>query len=164
MHTDLGDHIAFAKVNGVIHPLDKELQNGDVLEIIIDKSRKPSPFWLGFVKTIKAKNSIRAYLRKGDKDTHRERGKEMMNRYLEKSGLPVFDKDLQLLRVLDGKEYSMEERYQLLEQVGNFSSTPAALLKRILREQKIRFESQKPKQEDADYLPQEAKEKQEIII
>lgn len=148
----------------MIHPLDKELQNGDVLEIIIDKSRKPSPFWLGFVKTIKAKNSIRAYLRKGDKDTHRERGKEMMNRYLEKSGLPVFDKDLQLLRVLDGKEFSMEERYQLLEQVGNFSSTPAALLKRILREQKIRFESQKPKQEDADYLPQEAKEKQEIII
>jgi len=124
VHSDLGDHIAFGKVNGIVQPLDKELQNGDVIEVIIDKNRKPSPYWLSFVKTIKAKNNIKAYLRKGDKDQHRERGKEIMNKYLEKSGLPIFDKDLLLLRVLDGRENTMEERYQLLEQVGNFSNTP----------------------------------------
>ena len=39
----------------------------------------------------------------------------------------------------------MEERYQLLEQVGNFSNTPASLLKRILREQNIAYENQQKK-------------------
>jgi len=46
VHTDLGDHITIAKVNGGVHPLDKELQNGDIIEVIIDKNRHPSPFWL----------------------------------------------------------------------------------------------------------------------
>ena len=40
-----------------------------------------------------------------------------MNRYLEKSGMPPFDKDLTVLKILDGREYSVDERFQLLEQV-----------------------------------------------
>lgn len=64
VHTDLGNHIAISKVNGAVYPLDKELANGDIIEIIIDKNRTPSPYWLSFVKTIKAKNNIKAYLRK----------------------------------------------------------------------------------------------------
>ena len=78
-------------------------------------------------------------MRKGDKETHRDRGREMMNKYLEKANLPFFDKDLALLRVIDGKELNMEERWQLLEQVGNFSITPASLLKRIMKAQKISY-------------------------
>lgn len=84
VHTDLGNHIAIAKVNGAVYPLDKELKNGDVISIIIDKNRSPSPYWMSAVQTVKAKNSIRAYLRRGDKDSHRERGKEILNKYLEK--------------------------------------------------------------------------------
>jgi hypothetical protein len=52
-----------------------------------------------------------------DKALHRDRGKDIMNKYLEKLGLGVFDKDLTLLKVIDGKENSTEERLQLLEQV-----------------------------------------------
>lgn len=126
----------------MVHPLDKELQNGDVIEIIIDKNRKPSPFWLGYVKTIKAKNNIKAYLRRGDKETHRDRGKEIMNRYLEKADLAVFDKDLTVLKVIDGRELNTDERLQLLEQVGNFSITPASLLKRIMKSQNIAYVKQ----------------------
>jgi len=141
VHTDIGNFISIAKVNGWVHPLDKELKNGDIIEVIIDKNRKPSPFWLSFVKTIKAKNNIKAYLRKGDKDAHRDRWKEIMNRYLEKSWLQAFDKDLTVLKTLDDREFNTEERFQLLEQVGNFSITPASLLRRILRAQNIRYES-----------------------
>lgn len=87
-----------------------------------------------------------------------------MNKYLEKSGLPIFDKDLLLLRILDGKENSLEERYQMLEQVGNFSSTPASLLRRILREQKIHTDSQKPKENnDTEFVPQKQETKEVII-
>ena len=141
VHTDLGNHIAISKVNGTVHPLDKELKNGDVIDVIIDKNRKPSPFWLSFAKTIKAKNNIKSYLRKGDKETHRDRWKEVMNRYLEKSWLDPFDKDLTVLKLIDDREFNTEERLQLLEQVGNFSITPVSLLRRIMKAQNIRYES-----------------------
>ncbi len=133
VHTDLWDHIALAKVNNKVHPLDKWLRNGDVVEVVTDKNKKPNPLWLSFVKTLKAKNNIKSYIKEWDKDLHRERGKEIMNRYLEKSGMPVFDKDLTILKKLDDREYSMDERFQLLEQVGNFSITPASLIRRILK-------------------------------
>ncbi|MBT4632556.1 bifunctional (p)ppGpp synthetase/guanosine-3',5'-bis(diphosphate) 3'-pyrophosphohydrolase [bacterium] len=56
-----------------------------MVEIIIDKNKKPNPFWISFVKTVKAKNRIKNYLKKEDKDLHRERGKDMKSKYLEKA-------------------------------------------------------------------------------
>jgi len=166
VHTDLGDHITIAKVNGVVHPLDKELKNWDVVEVIIDKNRKPSPFWLWFVQTIKAKNNIKAYLRKWNKDSHRDRGKEIINWYLEKSWLSALDKDLTILKVIDGREFSTEERLPLLEQVGNFSSTPSALIKRILKQNKINYQSER-KLQNPDYIEvdeTQEREQKEIMI
>lgn len=139
VHTDLWNHIMIAKVNGGVHPLDKELKNGDIIEVVIDKKRTPSPFWLWYVKTIKAKNNIKAYLRKWDKDTHRDRGKEIINKYLEKSGQAILDKDLTVMKVIDDRELNMEDRLQLLEQVGNFSITPPSLIRRILKGQNIHY-------------------------
>jgi len=166
VHTDLWNHITIAKLNGSVYPLDKELKNGDIIEVIIDKNRKPSPFWLSFVKTIKAKNNIKSYLRKWDKETHRDRGKEIMNRYLEKSGLALFDKDLTVMKTIDDRELNTEERLQLLEQVWNFSITPASLLRRIMKAQNIRYES-KRSTENISKIPLAVWEEsslQEIII
>jgi len=153
VHTDLWDHVSLAKVNNTISPLDRELKNGDIVEVIIDKNKKPSPFWLSFVKTVKAKNSIKSFLRKWNKELHRDRGKEILNRYLEKTGLDALDKDMTVLKILDGREFNVEERLQLLEQVWNFSITPASLLRRILRQLKIRPESQRK----SKTLPQKIK-------
>lgn len=169
VHTDLWNHVAISKVNGSVHPLDKELKNGDIVEIIIDKNRRPSPFWMSFVKTIKAKNNIKSYLRKGDKETHRDRGRDIINKYLEKSGFPVLDKDMTVMKVIDGKELGTEERLQLLEQVGNFSITPASLLRRILKSQNIKYVSQKKEKSDEQVLENigenvESEAKKEIII
>ncbi|MFK7780231.1 MAG: RelA/SpoT family protein, partial [Candidatus Gracilibacteria bacterium] len=60
VHTELGNHITLAKVNDSVYPLDKELHNGDVVDIVIDKNKKPNPFWISFVKTVKAKNRIKS--------------------------------------------------------------------------------------------------------
>ena len=140
VHTDLWDHITIAKVNGTIVPLDRELKNGDVVEIIIDKNKTPTPYSISFVKTVKAKNSIRSFLRKWDKDVHRDRGRDILNNYLERSDLDILDKDMTILKNLDGRTYNTEERWQLLEQVWNFSITPAALLRRIFRSMNKKYE------------------------
>jgi guanosine-3',5'-bis(diphosphate) 3'-pyrophosphohydrolase len=64
IHTDLGNHFAGARVNQKFVPIDYKLQNGDVVEIIVNKNRKPSPDWLNVVKSASAKKKIRSELRK----------------------------------------------------------------------------------------------------
>jgi guanosine-3',5'-bis(diphosphate) 3'-pyrophosphohydrolase len=65
IHGEIGNHATGAKVNGNMVPLDYHIKNGDVLEILTDKSRKaPNADWLKFVKTSMAKSHIRRELRK----------------------------------------------------------------------------------------------------
>ncbi len=68
LHTNLGDHCIGAKVNYNIVPVDKMLENGDQVEIITSKRQMPKSEWLGFVRTSKARRSIRDFLRTEQKD------------------------------------------------------------------------------------------------
>ncbi|MBU6214448.1 HD domain-containing protein [Patescibacteria group bacterium] len=62
IHSDLGDHLQGAKVNGKLVSFDTELGNGDVVEIIRKDSAHPSPKWLTLVRTSLARRHIRAAL------------------------------------------------------------------------------------------------------
>ncbi len=59
IHSDLGDHVAGAKVNGKMVPLETELHNGDIVEIQAKKSARPKTKWLDFAKTTLARRHIR---------------------------------------------------------------------------------------------------------
>ncbi|MBI3638402.1 bifunctional (p)ppGpp synthetase/guanosine-3',5'-bis(diphosphate) 3'-pyrophosphohydrolase [Candidatus Wolfebacteria bacterium] len=63
VHSEIGDQAAGARVNNKIAPLDYKLSSGDVVEIIIQKNKKPSESWLSFVKSEAARKKIQAYLR-----------------------------------------------------------------------------------------------------
>jgi guanosine-3',5'-bis(diphosphate) 3'-pyrophosphohydrolase len=63
IHTTLGDQCSGAKVNGKIVPLDYRLQSQDIVEILIQKGKKPSSSWLNFVVTGYTKKKIKAALR-----------------------------------------------------------------------------------------------------
>ncbi|MCL5010859.1 MAG: TGS domain-containing protein [Patescibacteria group bacterium] len=64
VHSDIGEHCEGAKVNDKMQPIDTPLQNGDRVEILVDRKRMPSEKWLRFVKTDKAKHKIRVFLDK----------------------------------------------------------------------------------------------------
>jgi guanosine-3',5'-bis(diphosphate) 3'-pyrophosphohydrolase len=64
IHSDIGDHISGAKVNGKIAPILSKLKNGDIVEIITKKDSHPSSKWLEYSKTNVAKKNIRTYLEK----------------------------------------------------------------------------------------------------
>jgi guanosine-3',5'-bis(diphosphate) 3'-pyrophosphohydrolase len=62
IHTDIGNMCTAAKVNEEVAPLDRRLKNGDMVDIIVDKSRKgPNPDWANFVKTRQAKQKVKQY-------------------------------------------------------------------------------------------------------
>ncbi len=62
IHSDIGDHTSGAKVNNKLVGLDTELRNGDIVEIIKNKSNKPTQKWLEFAKTSLARRRIRSSL------------------------------------------------------------------------------------------------------
>jgi GTP pyrophosphokinase len=64
IHSDIGDHIAGAKVNGKLVSLDTKLENGDIVEIQVKENAKPSARWLELAKTAMAKKHIKALLAK----------------------------------------------------------------------------------------------------
>jgi GTP diphosphokinase / guanosine-3',5'-bis(diphosphate) 3'-diphosphatase len=63
IHTGIGDQTVAVKINNETSPLRTELHNGDIVEIITDSSSRPSPTWLSFVRTGKARSAIRHHLR-----------------------------------------------------------------------------------------------------
>jgi len=64
VHSEIGNSATGAKVNGVMSTLDHVLKSGDVVEIVMQKGKKPSEGWLRFAKTTIARDHIRMALRK----------------------------------------------------------------------------------------------------
>ncbi len=63
IHSEIGNRCAGAKVSGKIIALSEPLKNGDVVEIIVDKNKKPSRDWLAFVQTSFARSRIKSWLK-----------------------------------------------------------------------------------------------------
>jgi len=65
IHSNIGNSCIGAKVNGAIKPLDYQLQNGEIVEILTKKGRTPNPTWLNFAKSPSARNHIKLEINKG---------------------------------------------------------------------------------------------------
>jgi GTP pyrophosphokinase len=64
VHSDIAKHAYSFKVNSRIHPFDKPLQNGDIVEVVTNKLSQPKQAWLQLVKTTHARSKLQAQLRK----------------------------------------------------------------------------------------------------
>ncbi|MES2760418.1 MAG: bifunctional (p)ppGpp synthetase/guanosine-3',5'-bis(diphosphate) 3'-pyrophosphohydrolase [Pseudomonadota bacterium] len=78
IHTGIGDHTVSVKINNEAAPLRTELRNGDIVEIVTDPGSRPSPTWLSFVRTGKARSAIRHHLRTINLNESVELGQELL--------------------------------------------------------------------------------------
>jgi len=62
VHTELGDHAKYARINSRLEPVNTTLRRGDVVEIFTDKASHPELDWGSFAHTFKARKAIRRYL------------------------------------------------------------------------------------------------------
>jgi GTP pyrophosphokinase len=82
IHTGIGDHTVSVKINNETAPLRTELHNGDIVEIVTDPESRPSPTWLAFVRTGKARSAIRHHLRTINLNESVELGQELLSQAL----------------------------------------------------------------------------------
>lgn len=84
IHSRVGDTTVGAIVNDQIVPLSYELKNDDVVNIKTNNNSTPNKDWLSFVKTSQAKNKIKAFFSKQDKEEYIEKGKNILEAELRK--------------------------------------------------------------------------------
>lgn len=78
IHTDIGDQAIATRINNEPVPLRSELKNGDIVEIITSPNSRPTPNWLTYVRTGKARSAIRHYLRTVSLNESTELGKQLL--------------------------------------------------------------------------------------
>ena len=87
IHSRVGDTTVGAIVNDQIVPLSYELQNDDVVNIKTNPNATPNKDWINIAKTNQAKNKIKAYFSKKDKEEYITKGKEILEKELRKRKL-----------------------------------------------------------------------------
>src|SRR4029079_19156013 len=104
VHTDLGHKCVGGKVNGRLVPLNYQLQNGDVVEIVSAKnSRGPSRDWLntnlGYIKTGHSREKIRQWFKKQERAENIERGRETIDKELRRLNLSLSEHGDDILKI-----------------------------------------------------------------
>lgn len=91
VHTEVGNRCVGAKVNGRLVPLESQLTNGDVVDVLTNKSEHagPSRDWLNFVKSPRARSKIKAWFSKERREEAIDAGRESIARQMRKAGLPL---------------------------------------------------------------------------
>lgn len=89
IHSQIGNTCVSAKVNGLIFPLRHKLENGDGVEIITNETAKPSPNWLQFAITSKARNSIKSFIRSERFNEYTNLGRAILTKFFAARNLEI---------------------------------------------------------------------------
>lgn len=91
IHSHVGDTLVGAIVNDQIVPVNTELANNDIVKIMTNENSAPNKEWLSYVKTAQAKNKIKSYFNKQDREEYIKRGEELLTKEIKRRRLNVND-------------------------------------------------------------------------
>ncbi|WP_117169134.1 RelA/SpoT family protein [Paraliobacillus sediminis] len=141
IHTEVGNQTIGARINGKMEPLDYQLKNGDIVEVITSKnSYGPSRDWVKMAQTSQAKNRIKQFFKKQQRDENVVKGKEMVDKEVKATGFALKDAITtdNLTRVAERFNFiSIEDMYAA---VGYQGITAAQIATRLT--EKLRKEEQ----------------------
>lgn len=160
IHTEIGNQTVGAKVNGKMEPLDYELINGDIVEVMTSKhSYGPSQDWLKITKTSQAKNKIRQFFKKQRKEENIEKGKELVEK-------EILDMQLSLQEVLIPnnidrvvQKFNFSSEDDMYAAVGYQGITASLIATRLTDDIRRKREKEKELSETIEHVRSEAQEK-----
>ncbi|HOQ38927.1 MAG TPA: bifunctional (p)ppGpp synthetase/guanosine-3',5'-bis(diphosphate) 3'-pyrophosphohydrolase [Fervidobacterium sp.] len=128
VHTEIGHHYGGARVNGKIVPIDHQLSNGDVVEIIVNKvSPGPSLDWLRYAKSPRTKAKIKRFFKEKEKEQLLERGKDVLRRVAKKINISI-DELLQSQEIQKYQSMHQIDEEEFTTRLGDKSITQEELL------------------------------------
>ncbi|GBF81607.1 RelA/SpoT family protein [Aphanothece sacrum] len=139
IHTEVGNHMKGARINGKWSVVDASLNNGDMVEIITQKNAHPSLDWLNFVVTPSARNRIRQWYKRSRREENVARGRDMLEKELGKSGLDALLKSERMQTVTERCNYQAVD--DLLAALGYGEITLNQIVNR-LRETMVKGQQQ----------------------
>ncbi len=137
IHSAVGEKCVGAKVNGKIVPLRYKLKNGDQLEILTAPQAHPSKDWLTFVKTSRAQQRVRAFIKAQQRDKSLELGRELLEREFKRFGLNLNKalKNGDLKKLLEG--WGLKGEDDLLVAVGYGKVQPQTVAEALAPSDKV---------------------------
>ena len=128
VHTEVGLRCAGARVNGRIAPLSRELKNGDTVEVITDPRHRPSRDWLAFVKTARARQKIRQWIKQEESQSSITLGRDLLDREIRKTR-KVKPTEADMTRAAES--LGMPTFEHVLSALGRGELGPSAILKEL---------------------------------
>ena len=140
VHSKVGDSMIGAIVNNNIVPLDYKLQDNDIVKINTNKNSLPSREWINMAYTTQAKNKIKAYFNRIDKEENLKKGEELLNKELRKKKISNIDfyKDENIDKVLS--ELHLGDITELYISIGNGKLSPIAVINTTKEEERSKEE------------------------
>lgn len=153
IHTEIGNHTTGAKVNGKIVPLDYQVKNGDIVDILTSQnSAGPSRDWLDLVHTNKARNKVKRFFKQQDRIQNIDRGQDILEEALIEEGYNVHDvlnaKNIE--RVLAKRHISTSD--DMYAALGFGELQPAGIINILTQDIREQKELQRKKQQEKDLL------------
>ncbi|MEW8625173.1 MAG: bifunctional GTP diphosphokinase/guanosine-3',5'-bis pyrophosphate 3'-pyrophosphohydrolase [Candidatus Thiodiazotropha sp.] len=146
VHTDVGNTCVAARVDRRLVPLRTRLHNGQTVEIINSETAGPSPAWLNFVVTGKARANIRSYLKNLQDQEAVNLGRRLLERELNLLNLKLDEIDRQQIdQVLE--EFRLEELDALLAGIALGNHMPLLVARRLAGEEMVPAGSESGAQE-----------------
>lgn len=134
VHTDVGNTMVGAIVNNNIVTLDYELKTGDIIKVKTNKtSGCPNKEWMNLCKTNQARNKIKSYFNKIEKDEYIKAGEDALNKELRKQRLNLGEfKQTYMDQILE--ELKLEKETDLYSKLGANKIVPSTVINLVTKE------------------------------
>ena len=138
VHTDIGHRCVGAKVNGKLVPLKYELKNGDIVEVITSPHHTPSKDWLKIVKSSRARNKIRAWIKIEERKRSIVLGREFCEKDFRRYSINLqkIQKSGEFKKIAAEFGYAADE--DLLAAVGYGKISSSQIVAKLLPEEKLK--------------------------
>ncbi len=135
VHTKIGETMVGVVVNDTMVPLSTPLKDGDIVKINTKKDATPSLEWLDYAKTSGAKNKIKAYFSKVDKEVSLSKGKELFLKEVRRKKFVIEDVESRIPNIL--KELKVADDNEMYIGIGTGKYSPITCVSLAYKEDRF---------------------------